>query len=94
MKIVVGTNKRKSGGTNYEPDKLIAHESHGHPRSAYDIGLIRVRTPIDFNEKVQPIKLSKEFIGAGYNLMITGWGLLKVSGGLSHTDKTLLIKPN
>lgn len=79
IKIVAGTNKWNLGGSTYEAEKFIVHKQHDSPQFAYDIGLIRVQTPISFDEKVQPIKFSKKFIPAGFNLMVTGWGRLSVS---------------
>lgn len=78
VQIVVGTNQWKLG-TKYKPAKFIMHESYNYPNFAYDIGLIRTQTPIEFTEKVQPIKFSKKFIEAGTDLMVTGWGRLEVS---------------
>lgn len=41
---------------------------------AYDIGLIRLQTPIEFNEKVQPIKISPEKIKGGVDMLVFGYG--------------------
>lgn len=79
IKIVVGTNQWNSGGAIYKAEKFIVHKSYNNPKYAYDIGLIRVEIPIEFNDKVQPIKLSTKFIEPGLNLMASGWGLLNVS---------------
>ena len=78
IEIVVGSNQWKSG-THYKSENFIIHEKHNKPEFAYDIGLIRVKTPIKFNEKVKPIKLSAKKIKAGVSLKVTGWGSLKVS---------------
>lgn len=75
----MGTNQWKSGGTHYETEKFIIHENYNNPQHAYDIGLIRVQTPIKFSEKVQPIKLSEKVVGADENLQVTGWGKPQVS---------------
>lgn len=78
VEIVVGTNHWRSG-VHYKPEKFIAHKSFDNPSFAYDIGLIRAQTPIEFSEKVQPIKLSPNVVEAGSNLLVTGWGRLGVS---------------
>lgn len=77
--IGVGTIKLSSGGQNYYPEEFILHESYDHPDFAYDIGLIRLQTPIEFSEKVQPIKLSTKEVKAGVEMQVFGWGLLSVS---------------
>lgn len=68
-----------SGGQKYIPKEFITHESYDHPDYAYDIGLIRLQTPIKFSEKVQPIKLSTKEVKAGVEMQVFGWGLLSVS---------------
>lgn len=77
--IIVGTNKWKSGGKHYKGEKFIRHEDHDNPRRSHDIALIRLQEPIEFNEKVQPIKISSKEVKAGENLKVTGWGYLRVS---------------
>lgn len=78
VKIVVGTNEWSSG-VEYKPKKFIIHEKFNVPAFAHDVGLIQLQTPIEFNEKTQPIKLSRKFIEAGMNLKVTGWGFTSVS---------------
>lgn len=79
IQIKVGSNNWKTGGTYYKPEKLIPHEDFGSLLFAYDIGLIRLQTPIEFSENVQPIKLSTKEVGADENVQVTGWGRLSVS---------------
>lgn len=75
---MVGSNQWKSG-VHYKSKEFIIHESYNKPAYAYDIALVRVQTPIEFSEKVQPIKLSSKVVGAGSNLLVTGWGRLGVN---------------
>lgn len=78
--VVVGTNKLSSGGTSYMANKTIVHKLFVRSVYTYDIGLIRLQTPIEFNEKVQPIEYSAKVIEPGTTgLKLTGWGLLSVS---------------
>lgn len=79
LQILVGTNDLKAGGTRYKVSKLIAHEEYNHPHFANDIGLILIDGTIEFNEKVQPIKYTNNFVQGGAKLRVTGWGRLKVS---------------
>lgn len=78
LQIVVGSNKLYPEGKVYKPEKFIIHESYDKPEGAYNIGLIRLQTPIEFNEKVQPIKFSKKSVEAGTKLTVTGWLMVKV----------------
>lgn len=77
--ILVGTNDLKSGGKYYKAKKAIPHEKYHFPLFGNDIALIQVDQEIEFNEKVQPIKYSDEFIEEGSKLRVTGWGRLGVS---------------
>lgn len=81
MKIVVGTNDLKSGGTQYKVDSFIPHEKYDMPQFANDIALIRVQDEIQFNDKVQPIELNKEFIEAESKVEIYGWGKSDITPG-------------
>lgn len=80
MKILVGTNRLNSGGSRYSVASYIGHKEHDRPHFANDIGLVRVKDSIKFNEKVQPIKYSKKYVEGGVQLRLTGWGLTDSSG--------------
>lgn len=69
----------KGNGTYYKSKKLIYHEQYNQPRFAYDIAVIRLRKPIEFTDKVQPIELSPEEVPDGVVVQLTGWGALSVS---------------
>ena len=79
VQILVGTNDvLVKNGTRYTPKKYIIHEEY-YPLNVWnDIGLILV-DKIEFNDKVQPIKYSSNFVESGTKLLSTGWGLLSVS---------------
>ena len=84
IEILVGTNKLSSGGTRYKLKEAIKHEKYyvpeyGIPNNTYDIAIVKVQEPIEFNDKIQPIKYSIEEVGSGENLQVSGWGFLKVS---------------
>lgn len=76
---MVGTNDLRWGGTYYQCQLFIAHKSFDKPRYAYDIGLIRVNN-IQFNNRVQPIKLSNKYVNGGVKLRVTGWGTTRADG--------------
>lgn len=79
IRVLVGTNNLRSGGTTYKALKSIIHEKYNKPkRLANDIALLQVEN-IQFNDKVQPIKYSEDFVNAGANLITSGWGRLGVS---------------
>ena len=82
--VLVGTNQRNSGGKPYKVEKFIVHEEYKQKSEASivrskDIALIRVKGPIEFNEKVQSINYYTKEIPPGTVLQLTGWGRLSVS---------------
>lgn len=78
VEILVGTNKLCSGGTRYSTNKTFIHDNYTKSNYAYDIALIRVQSPIEFNSKVQPIKISPKVIEPETQLKVTGWGYITV----------------
>lgn len=78
--IRVGSNKLSSGGTVYGTSKIIVHQNYSRLNYAYDVALLRVQTPIEFNAKVQPIMYSSRVIKPGMDLKATGWGVLSPNG--------------
>lgn len=76
--VLVGTNSLRLGGSIYGVTETIRHEKFNARVSAYDIGLIRVDSPIEFDDRVQPIIFSSTFISANVHMDVFGWGRLKV----------------
>lgn len=80
IEIRVGTNMWWSGGTVYHAREIIAHEYYDSVDYANDIALIRVQNPIEFNERVKPIKYTANKVPPGSLLQTTGWGAIKYNG--------------
>lgn len=66
-----------------EIEDLIVHEKYGRSRSGgtvHDIGLIKLKDEILFNDDVQPIKLPiKDSPDSKFKAIFSGWGRLSVS---------------
>lgn len=60
FQMLVGTNDLDNGGTYYEAESYEQHESFDDPAFSNDVAVIRVKGSIEFNDRVQPIKLGKE----------------------------------
>lgn len=76
--VLVGTNNFELGGVRYKPREYVKHERFNESPLAYDIGILRV-DKIDFNEKVQPINFTSNYVEAGVQLRAFGWGRLNVT---------------
>lgn len=79
MQVLVGTNDVTDGGVFYTPEKLMMHEGYNQPQFANDIGLIKLTEKIEFNDRIQPIELIDKEVENGAELILTGWGRLRVS---------------
>lgn len=80
IEVVVGTNKWETGGVHYKPSKIIPHKEYKQTLYPFDIALIKLKTPIKFNKKVQPINYSNKVVPGGKNMRVSGWGLLWENG--------------
>lgn len=76
VEILVGTSQWSSGGERYSIKTAIPHEHYDDPEYANDIALIRLLTPIKFNENVQPIKFSSHEVPDNTGMQVYGFGRL------------------
>ncbi|XP_076343519.1 clotting factor G beta subunit isoform X1 [Tachypleus tridentatus] len=77
--VRVGAHDIDNSGTNYQVDKVIVHQGYKHHSHYYDIGLILLSKPVEYNDKIQPVCIP-EFNKPHVNLnnikvVITGWGV-------------------
>ncbi|XP_015176239.1 PREDICTED: chymotrypsin-2-like [Polistes dominula] len=73
--IVAGTNNLYSGGQVYEPSLYIRHHDF-NPKNPWinDIGIIKLASPIEFNDRVKPIALPTQKPPVHTNAIIGAWG--------------------
>lgn len=91
----MGTNQWNRSGMRYKIDKVIIHDKYGTDDiilHAGDIALIRLTKSIEFNEKVQPIKIATKEVPAGAECQAWGWGRLKLGGARPDNLQTLKVK--
>ncbi|TGZ31955.1 Uncharacterized protein DBV15_05692, partial [Temnothorax longispinosus] len=75
LKAHVGTNFFTVPGDIYDVANVTIHEKYNNTTEDYDIALIHLKTPIEYNKLVQPINLmttDKDLFGNPCTL--TGWG--------------------
>lgn len=85
----MGTNNYKEGGVIYTPEKLIAHESYNNPAYNNDIGLIKTKEKIEFNDLVQSVPISDNYVNADTVVTLTGWGRLSAGGEVPEMLHTI-----
>lgn len=77
--VVVGAHKKGSNdGRAHTVTRFIAHEDYNYKTLQHDVALVELKTPIDFDDRVAPISLRREFIGAGIEAVTSGWGQTNV----------------
>lgn len=72
-----------------EVEQLIIHENYTYSKN-YDIGLIKLKNDIVYNEKIQPVELpTSDTVNENSTTVATGWGKLNVRKNyyaLHYTD--------
>lgn len=84
-----------SGGERHRVRKIIAHEKFdGRYSFSYDIALIRLEAPLQFNDQLKPIRYSDKVVAENVNdLLITGWGKLhNDDGDQSNSMQEIFVK--
>lgn len=70
MEVVVGTNVWDKGGDHYGVAKAFIHEKYNKDGYGNDIALLKLKKPITFSNKVQPIKYSSKVVPDGKSLKV------------------------
>ncbi|EFN88482.1 Chymotrypsin-1 [Harpegnathos saltator] len=91
LKVHVGTNFLNETGEVYSVESLIAHEGYSILLRINDIGLIHLKEPIKFNDKVQKIYLTATNIDNG-PCKLTGWGSTSLDGDASNNLQEIDLK--
>ncbi|XP_076343510.1 clotting factor G beta subunit-like isoform X2 [Tachypleus tridentatus] len=76
--VRVGAHDIDNSGTNYQVDKVIIPKGYRYGSHYYDIGLILLSKPVEYNYKVQPIcipELNQPHVNLDNNkVVVIGWG--------------------
>ncbi|XP_031836778.1 trypsin-7-like [Nomia melanderi] len=86
ISIKAGSSNLRENGIIVEAEEIISHEMYDPRNSDYDIALIRLKKPLEYDSKVRPILLAPvaDYYQAGTKAMVTGWGVTKSNGQLSN----------
>ncbi|KAJ3649456.1 hypothetical protein Zmor_021197 [Zophobas morio] len=74
-------------GTTSNASEIIVHEDFDPQIAASDIGLIKLDTPLKFDENTAAVGLAEEELGADVTFTISGWG--HVSDGSTELTEVL-----
>ena len=94
MSIVVGSNTLSGEDSlkrTYSVKKVFPHENYIFESVSDDIGLVQLNDKIEFNHKVNRIKLAfeKDLGKANYKAVASGWGGPKVKKYFKKLSYTL-----
>lgn len=79
LTIRTGSSQREDGGTVIKVQEIISNPLYNSSNVDYDVAIIKLATPINFDESSSPIEVSNEEPAPGVNVIVTGWGVLEVS---------------
>lgn len=68
----------REDGQMYRLDRISLHPSYNSSFKQADISLLRTAAAVKFNNRVQPIPVSGQFVDGGHTSIISGWGVYKV----------------
>ena len=86
--IRAGSTDAYSGGQLIEIEKFIEYPKKMDPNTnEHDIIILKLKTPLKFNDNVQPICLATKDPADGQKCYISGWGLSKT--GNTYTEQYL-----
>ncbi|KAK5649684.1 hypothetical protein RI129_000713 [Pyrocoelia pectoralis] len=78
--VKVGTIIVNEGGDVYQVAEARVHPEFTMQDIKNDIAILKLKSPIIFNEKVQPITLETEHVDGDVKCVLTGWGYLQFPG--------------
>lgn len=70
-RIVVGVHNLTIDGTKYAYGNVFRHPYFGNPEQSNDIALIKVASPIAFNDRVKPIEYSAHGVDGNETLFLS-----------------------
>lgn len=78
IRIFVGVHHITKDGIKYKVERIIKHENYNRKLKINDISLLQTTSSIWFNEDIQPIAISKNWIEFGQQGEFAGFGLTGV----------------
>lgn len=73
--IIVGAHHFSQDGQIYKVEQIIRHNGFDEVTKINDISLLQTVSFVSYNDKVQPIPISKEWISAGQQGLFAGFGV-------------------
>ncbi|KAJ3638663.1 hypothetical protein MTP99_002010 [Tenebrio molitor] len=68
-------------GVTSDKGDFVLHEGFNAETLDNDIGLVKLKVPLELNENQAPIALSGDFLEDGVNVTVSGWGVTSDASG-------------
>ena len=83
MSVLAGTPdlKDEARGSRYLVDNCSIHPEYVELNNS-DVAVCRLKSPFKYGEKIAPITLDTEYVGAKKNCILTGWGYTTMIRGM------------
>ena len=92
LTVVTGTNKLNSGGDTYKVASFKYHEDYDAWNIQNDVSILKLASPIKFNEKVQPVKLRQTEMPGDAEATLSGWGRTNYPGNIPNDLQFIKLK--
>lgn len=80
VNVVTGSTTLNKGGDTYTVKEIYSHENYSSSDIQNDVAILKLDTSIQFNDKVQLIKLENSHTDVERNVTLCGWGTKKLGG--------------
>lgn len=77
LRVRIGATYKDGEGDVIRIERIFMHPRYSQNPTDYDFGLIRLKSPIAFNDKATPIKMvdfGDAELPSGTNCLVSGWG--------------------
>ncbi|KAI8423583.1 hypothetical protein MSG28_012669 [Choristoneura fumiferana] len=87
FQVRVGSSSSQEGGTLIQVADFMYHPKFSYTKMDSDIGLLKLKTPLEFSDTVKPIGMvgHGEEIDDGALTEVSGWGAIEEGGGKPRT---------
>ncbi|XP_018332503.1 trypsin alpha-like [Agrilus planipennis] len=89
VSIRAGTDRYMRGGVVIRASNLYVHPNYNNTDQDYDIGLIKLASPLTFGPNIASISLASSKPAVGTSAVVSGWGDLNA---ITHTTPQQLQK--
>uniref|UniRef100_A0A182JP57 Apyrase n=1 Tax=Anopheles christyi TaxID=43041 RepID=A0A182JP57_9DIPT len=89
VQVLVGTNDLRSGGKRYAVEEFYVHSRFNKPPFHNDVALVKLQTPLQYDDLVQPIEYSERQLPVNATVTATGWGKVSSSGPVPRKLQTI-----